>query len=56
MSLNRLGPTIRDQVAVADGERSDRENLLNELRRLNNYLALMTNETDPPNEQEDGIT
>ena len=58
MSLSRLGITISDQVAIADGERSERESLLNQIKRLNDYLALMTNETEPPNEQstEDGIT
>ncbi len=51
MSLRRLGPSAKDQVAINDGRRSAAERLLNEIQRLNDYLSLMTNEPDPPTEE-----
>ena len=51
MTLGRLGITNNDRLAILDSERSDRESLLNQMKRLNDFLALMTNETDPPSEE-----
>jgi len=51
VSLRKLGVATKDQAAVIDAQRAEAESLLKEIKRLNDYLALMTNESDPPTEE-----
>ena len=53
MTLRKLGFNTKDQMANTDGKRSDTQSLLKEIRRLSDYLALMTNEPSPPTEEDD---
>lgn len=53
MTLRKLGFTNKDQIALTDEKRSDTQSLLKEIRRLSDYLSLMTNEPSPPTEEDD---
>ena len=59
MSLGRLGGAVRnseqsgqEKTKVVDDEANAiLEKLASALMRMNNYLALMTNDPDPPHEE-----
>ena len=53
MTLRRLGRSAKDLSAFTAERKSETANLLREIKRLNDYLALMTNETSPPTEHDD---
>ena len=53
MTLRRMGPSAKDFVANKDTENSAREAIRKQLVVLNDYLALMNNEIDPPDRTED---
>ncbi len=51
MTLRKLGTSPKDQIASKDQDREEQLNLLNQIKRLNDYLAFMTNDADPPSEE-----
>ena len=53
MSLRRLGVPVRDQITEQHRDRDEQELLLQQIKRLNDYMALMTNEPSPPTEEDD---
>lgn len=53
MTLRKLGQNIKNQIGIEQTSEDTQNKLLNELRRLNDYMALMTDETSPPTEQND---
>lgn len=56
MSLRRLGLPVEIQVQNAQLARDAETALLKQIKRLNDYMALMTNETSPPTEEDDTDT
>jgi len=51
MTIHKLGPDVQDVSDERKFEQDTQQKILKELRRMNNYLALMTNEPDPPDEE-----
>lgn len=53
VSLRRLGIPVREQMAEQHRDREEHDLLMQEIKRLNDYMALMTNEPSPPTEEDD---
>ena len=53
MSLRRLGLSVHSVTEELQLDRDAEESLLKQIKRLNDYMALMTNETSPPTEEDD---
>ncbi len=54
MTLRRLGP-LADPLE-ASNRANFQEMLTKQMKRLNDYMALMNNETSPPTEEDDTDT
>ena len=50
MNFGSLGKSAKDRMLIELTESSDRDDLLIELKRLNDYMALMSDTVDPPHE------
>ena len=53
MTLRKLGRDTKEQVQRELVIDSSQDSLLKEMKRLNDYMALMTNEPSPPTEEDD---
>ena len=53
MTLRRLGIPVIEQLASAIDNTDNLKLIIKHLQRHNDYLALMTNEPDPPEETEE---
>jgi len=53
MSLRKLGLTIPRITEEIQLDRDAETSLLQQIKRLNDYMALMTNEPSPPTEEDD---
>ena len=53
MSLRRLGLPLSEQFHNEQIAQNGQSAILKEMRRFNDYMALMTNETSPPTEEDD---
>ena len=53
MTLRRLGIPVREQIAEQGMDREEQSLMLQQMKRFNDYMALMTNETSPPTEEDD---
>ena len=53
MSLRRLGLSTHRITEEIQLDRDAEHDLLQQIKRLNDYMALMTNETSPPTEEDD---
>jgi len=51
MTLRRLGPPINTNAA--SDLSNFQETMIQQMKRFNDYMALMTNETSPPTEKDD---
>ena len=56
MSLRRLGKHLRDIVDQDNQIQVSRDELIAQMKTLNDYMALMTDEPDPPTEHTDETT
>jgi len=53
MTLSRLGRSEKDEVAAEQVVSDTQNKLLDQIKRLNDYMALMTDEPSPPTEHDD---
>lgn len=51
MTLRRLGLPAHEQRHAIQAEAESQGRIAKLLERLNDYMALMTNDPDPPNEE-----
>ncbi len=55
MTLRRLGQPVHEQKEVQQNAHDNQKLLIEQVKRFNDYLALMTNEPDPPTETDEPL-
>jgi len=53
MTLRKLGKSVRQQVADDETFKDGQDQLVKQMQLLNDYMALMTNEVEPPTETDE---
>ena len=55
MTLRKMGRTTKEEIVIEQTTNDSRQQLINQIQRLNDYMALMTNEPEPPTETDEKL-